>query len=112
MQNSQNTKETEVKQQTKRWILSDGTINKADFVLLAGLASSCLLSCVCFQYAPARPSLGLSTASCGAAMVVRTTGQSVRWGASEATNWRETPRSPVRPTLSGADPSLGVWVSC
>ncbi len=44
-------------------------------------------------------------------MAALPTGRSVRWAVSEATGWRETPDSPARPTSSGVDPNLGVWVS-
>lgn len=38
-------------------------------------------------------------------------GRSVRWAVSGATGWTGTPDSPARPTPSGVDPNLGVWVS-
>lgn len=63
------------------------------------------------QCAPARPCLGPSTARWGAATALPPTGRSVRRAANVATGSRETPDSRARPTPSGADPNLGVWVS-
>jgi len=49
--------------------------------------------------------------SCGAVTVVFRSKQSVRLAVREAIGWRENPDSPVKPTPSGVDPYLGVWVS-
>lgn len=63
------------------------------------------------QCAPARHSHGPSMASWGAATAVRPTGWNARWAVSEATGWRVLPDWRARPTPSGVDPNLGVWVS-
>ena len=63
------------------------------------------------QSAPAHRSLDPSTASWGATMAALPKGRSVRWAVSGATGWTGTPDSPARPTPSGVDPNLGVWVS-